>query len=67
MTKGCTLSTDSLPVLSIHSFPLTLGGLSNNSVVMITDSPNMTSAVYPGLKTTTNKRQRVFCDNDRAI
>ena len=48
MAKECTLSTGKLP----------LGGLPRNSVVRITDHPNMTSAVYCGCKAInqTNKK-----------
>ena len=38
MAKECTLSTGKL----------SLGGLPRNSVVRITDRPDMTSAVYHG-------------------
>ena len=40
MAKECMLSTGKLP----------LGGLSSNTVVMITDSPDMNSAVYRACK-----------------
>ena len=42
MAKECKLSTGKLPV----------EGLPRNSVVRITDVPDMTSAVYYGRKTT---------------
>ena len=47
MAKQCTLSTGKLPPI----------GLPRNSVVRITDRPDITSAVYLGLKATnqTNK------------
>ena len=48
MVKECTLSTGKLP----------LGGFLRNSVVRITDRPDMTSAVDPGCKALnqTNKK-----------
>ena len=42
MAKECTLSTGKLP----------LEGLLKNSVVRITDGPDMTAAVYHGRKAT---------------
>ena len=42
MAKECTLSTGNLPT----------GGLSRDSVVRITDCPDMTSAVYHRYKAT---------------
>ena len=43
----------------LSSGKLPLGGLSRNNVVMITDRPDMTSAVYGGRKATnqTNKQK----------
>ena len=50
MVKECTLRTGKLP----------LGGLPRNSVVRITDHPDITSAVYHGLNQTYKKQQVVL-------
>ena len=50
MAKECMLSTDKLP----------LGGLPRNSVVRMTDSPDMTSAAYHGRKATSNKKNIIM-------
>ena len=47
--KKCTLSTVKLP----------LGGLSRNSVVWITDRPDMTLAVYRGRKASTQTNKTI--------
>ena len=49
MAKECTLSTGEMP----------LGGLPRNSVVRITDRPNMTSAVYCGRKASNQHQQQI--------
>ena len=51
MAKECTLSTGKQP----------LAGLPRNSVVRITDRPNMTSAVYCGHKAI-NQIKTIFLD-----
>ena len=49
MAKECRLSTDKLP----------LGGLPRNSMVRITDHPEMSFAVYPGCKAS-NQTNKTF-------
>ena len=50
MEKKCTLSIGKLPS----------GGLPRNSVVRITDCPDMTSAVYRGRKATNRTNKQNF-------
>ena len=50
MAKECTLSTGKLPP----------GGLSWNSVVRLTDHPDMTSAVYRGHKALNQTNQKII-------
>ena len=49
MVKECMLSSDNLP----------LGGLPRNSMVRITDRPDMTSAVYVDIKKRKSNQQSV--------
>ena len=50
MAKECTLSTSKLSP----------GGLPRNSVIRITDLPDMTSAVYRGCKATNRTNKKIM-------